>query len=159
MQNIDVDLPGARRAGLPASAGPLLAAGVLIAAAVATGLALRVVPTWRSERSARASVAAVAANERRSGGASDPADRVGDDLSVIEGIGPRLESVLKAAGITTYQKLAETRPGRLETIMREAHTRMANPSTWPEQAALAADGRWQELRDLQRDLKSGKRVH
>jgi hypothetical protein len=51
------------------------------------------------------------------------------------------------------------RPGRLETIMREAHTRMANPSTWPQQAALAAEGRWQELRDLQRDLKSGKRVH
>ncbi len=79
----------------------------------------------------------------------------GDDLKVIEGIGPRIEEVLQAAGVTTYAGLAELRPGRLQTIMREAGKRMAKPDTWPEQARLAAAGEWQALKDLQDSLKRG----
>ena len=113
--------------------------------------------------SAQWELAEVAAREAASSGAdvdgtgADTAGE-GDDLKVIEGIGPRIEEVLKAAGITTYAKLAETRPGRLETVMKEAGTRLANPETWPEQAALAAAGDWEGLRELQGELKGGRRV-
>ncbi len=79
----------------------------------------------------------------------------GDDLKVIEGIGPRIEEVLKAAGVTNYSALAELRPNRLQTIMREAGKRMAKPDTWPEQARLAAEGEWQALKELQDSLKRG----
>ncbi|MBA3435215.1 MAG: hypothetical protein H0U11_01855 [Chloroflexi bacterium] len=89
-----------------------------------------------------------------SGGAEDMSPD-GDDLKVIEGIGPRIEEVLKAAGVTNYAALAELRPGRLQTIMREAGKRMAKPDTWPEQARLAADGEWQALKELQDSLKRG----
>ncbi len=84
-----------------------------------------------------------------------PPEGDGDDLKVIEGIGPRIEEVLKAAGVTNYAALAELRPGRLQTIMREAGKRMAKPDTWPEQARLAADGEWQALKELQDSLKRG----
>ena len=152
---MDFDVPGAERRRLPAYA-PLLALGVALAAVISAFFAVRAFTGWRSERAAAGSLAAIAENKRRTAGATPSAD--GDDLTVVEGIGPRLESALKTAGITTYRQLADSRPGRLETIMREAHVRMANPSTWPEQATLAADGRWQELQELQQRLKSGKRM-
>jgi predicted flap endonuclease-1-like 5' DNA nuclease len=84
-----------------------------------------------------------------------PPEGDGDDLKVIEGIGPRIEEVLQAAGVTTYAGLADLRPGRVQTIMREAGKRMAKPDTWPEQARLAAAGEWQALKDLQDSLKRG----
>lgn len=86
---------------------------------------------------------------------ADEVSPSGDDLKVIEGIGPRIEEVLQAAGVKTYAGLAELRPGRLQTIMREAGKRMAKPDTWPEQARLAADGEWQALKELQDSLKRG----
>lgn len=90
-----------------------------------------------------------------SGAESMPPEGGGDDLKIIEGIGPRIEEVLKAAGVTNYAALADLRPGRLQTIMREAGKRMAKPDTWPEQARLAADGEWQALKELQDSLKRG----
>ncbi len=97
-----------------------------------------------------------AADRAASGGAAgSPPEGDVDDLKVIEGIGPRMEEVLKAAGVTRYAALADLRPGRLQTIMREAGTRMARPDTWPEQARLAADGEWQALKELQDSLKRG----
>ena len=80
----------------------------------------------------------------------------GDDLKVIEGIGPRYASVLKAAGIQTFRDLADLRPDRIETILREAGGRTADPGTWPAQARLAADGEWQELIEMQSLLKAGR---
>ncbi len=86
---------------------------------------------------------------------ADEVSPSGDDLKVIEGIGPRIEEVLQAAGVRTYAGLAELRPGRLQTIMREAGKRMAKPDTWPEQARLAAAGEWVALKDLQDSVKRG----
>jgi predicted flap endonuclease-1-like 5' DNA nuclease len=62
-----------------------------------------------------------------------------DDLKRIDGIGPRISSVLQAAGIRTFAQLAEADIAQLKDILREAGVR-ANPSTWPEQASLAAAG-------------------
>jgi hypothetical protein len=36
--------------------------------------------------------------------------------------------------------------------------RLADPTTWPEQAALAAQGEWEALAQLQDELKGGRRA-
>jgi hypothetical protein len=81
-----------------------------------------------------------------------------DDLQRIEGIGPKISGLLQAAGIMTFSRLATADVGRLEQIVRDAGITIADPSTWPEQAGLAAAGRWSELEVLQEELKGGRRV-
>ena len=79
-----------------------------------------------------------------------------DDLAVLEGIGPKISSLLREAGITTYRQLAETDVSRLEEILRAAGLRLANPGTWPEQARLLAEGKMQEFQDFIGQLKGGR---
>lgn len=81
-----------------------------------------------------------------------------DDLTRIEGIGPKISSLLQNAGITTFSQLAATETSRLEEILQEAKLSLANPDTWPEQAKLAAAGEWDTLETLQDELKGGRRV-
>lgn len=81
-----------------------------------------------------------------------------DDLTRIEGIGPKISEVLQAAGITGYAQLALTDVDRLKQILAEAGIRIADPGTWPEQARLAAAGDWEGLKGLQGGLKAGRRV-
>lgn len=84
-----------------------------------------------------------------------------DDLKRIEGIGPKLSSVLQEAGVTTFAQLAEMEVGRIEQILEEADPRLlrlADPSSWPEQAALAAAGEWDAMEALQNQLKRGRRA-
>lgn len=81
-----------------------------------------------------------------------------DDLKKIEGIGPKIAGILNAAGIATFAQLASTDVATLEKIVREdAGIRIAHPETWPEQAQLAADGRFDELEALQDALSGGRR--
>ena len=80
-----------------------------------------------------------------------------DDLEVIEGIGPKIAGVLKEAGITTFAELGASDASRLSEILHDANLRLADPTTWPEQAQLAADGKWDELKELQDSLKGGRR--
>jgi predicted flap endonuclease-1-like 5' DNA nuclease len=84
-----------------------------------------------------------------------------DELKRIEGIGPRISGVLQAAGITTFRQLANTGTGQIREILEAADPnllRLADPTTWPEQAALAAEGDWQALEVLQDELKGGRRA-
>lgn len=81
----------------------------------------------------------------------------GDDLSIVEGIGPKINSVLHEAGIRTFAQLAEATPERLGEVLREAGLRLANPETWSEQARLAAEGEWSKLDTFQRKLKGGRK--
>ncbi len=90
-----------------------------------------------------------------------PAEESADDLKRIEGIGPKISSVLQAAGIATFAQLADTDVDRLGQILSEANPnllRLASPATWPEQAKLAADGQWEALEKLQNELKGGRRT-
>lgn len=82
-----------------------------------------------------------------------------DDLKVIEGIGPKIESVLHAAGITTFSQVAQTSAADLTRIVKEeGGVRLAFPDSWPEQAELAANQEWGKLESLQDTLKGGRRV-
>ncbi|HET89395.1 MAG TPA: DUF4332 domain-containing protein [Chloroflexi bacterium] len=81
-----------------------------------------------------------------------------DDLKRIEGIGPKISDLLQGNGIATFAHLAETDVARLKQIVRGAGIRAADPTTWPEQAALAAAAKWEELGALQDQLKGGRRV-
>ena len=81
-----------------------------------------------------------------------------DDLKRIEGIGPSISALLREQGISTFRQLADTPVSRLDAILTEANLRrIANPDTWPEQAGLAAEGRWDELEQFQGTLKAGRR--
>ncbi len=81
-----------------------------------------------------------------------------DDLTRIEGIGPKVAGLLADAGITTYAQLAKTEVDALREILRDAGLPFMNPATWPEQAALAAQEAWAELTSLQTDLSGGQRA-
>ena len=84
---------------------------------------------------------------------------VADDLTRIEGIGPKISGLLQGAGVSTFQQLAGTGVDRLERILADANLAgLANPSTWPEQARLAAEGEWERLETLQEELKGGRRA-
>lgn len=82
----------------------------------------------------------------------------GDDLKKIEGIGPKIAELLVDAGIISFKDLSGTSVESLSNILSEAGSRYAahNPTTWPEQAALAAADKWDELKELQDKLNGGR---
>ena len=82
-----------------------------------------------------------------------------DDLTIIEGIGPKIASLLQAAGIATFSQLAGADLSRLVKILQDAGLQhLADPATWPEQAKLATEGKWEELKVLTDSLKGGRRA-
>lgn len=81
-----------------------------------------------------------------------------DDLTKIEGIGPKISATMHAAGLKTYTQMADTSVERLEEILKDAQIRLGNPSTWPEQAGLAAKDSWDALEKLQDELQGGRRA-
>lgn len=87
--------------------------------------------------------------------AAPPAE---DDLTLIEGIGPKIAELLNDAGIRSWNELAHTDPGLLRELLNNAGDafRMHTPYTWPLQARLAAAGRWDELNEYQKELRGGR---
>lgn len=81
------------------------------------------------------------------------------DLEKIEGIGPKIAGLLIAEGIYDLSDLAGASVERIKTILKAAGARYAtaDPSTWPEQAALGARGDWAGMEALQKSLKAGRR--
>ncbi|MCB9285293.1 MAG: DUF1049 domain-containing protein [Lewinellaceae bacterium] len=79
-------------------------------------------------------------------------------LQVVEGIGPKIEALLNEAGIQTVQDLAGTEVERLQEILAAAgeRFRLHDPGTWPEQARLAAEGEWEQLKSFKEYLDGGK---
>jgi len=94
------------------------------------------------------------------GTSAGPAAPEGDDLKVIEGIGPKIEALLKAAGITTWAALADSHADRLQEILDTGgdRFRIADPTSWPDQASLAAEGRWKDLDEYQDILLGGRQA-
>jgi large subunit ribosomal protein L21 len=78
-----------------------------------------------------------------------------DDLKKVEGIGPKIASTLVEAGITTFADLAKTKPEAIAEIISGVRGNHVT-DTWPAQAKLAAEGKWDELKKWQDELDGGK---
>jgi predicted flap endonuclease-1-like 5' DNA nuclease len=80
-----------------------------------------------------------------------------NDLTIVEGIGPKINELFHNAGIKTFAQLAAATVPQMRKILDEGGSRfrIANPSTWAQQAALAADNNWSELKKLQDKLSAG----
>jgi hypothetical protein len=81
-----------------------------------------------------------------------------DDLTKIEGIGPKVAKVLNEAGITTFEGLAHANIADVQQKLKDAGLQMMNPEGWIDQAKLAAKGDWTALEKLQSELKGGRRI-
>lgn len=81
-----------------------------------------------------------------------------DDLTKIEGVGPKGAEVLAEAGITTFAQLAASKAEDIKDILdkSEGNFNAQDPTSWPEQAQLAADGKWDEFKELQDKLNAGR---
>ncbi|EIJ32976.1 hypothetical protein Thini_0318 [Thiothrix nivea DSM 5205] len=77
-----------------------------------------------------------------------------DDLQKLKGIGPTFASILHRAGIHTYQQVAETSPQKLQAllIVEDEQFSQHDTSSWPQQAALAAQEEWDKLKEYQDTL-------
>ena len=83
----------------------------------------------------------------------------GDDLKVIEGIGPKIAGIMNEAGISTFAQMAQKTGEELRKILDDGGIgAIADPTTWPEQAALAAEGKMESLKELQDKLQGGRKV-
>jgi large subunit ribosomal protein L17 len=111
-----------------------------------------------SKRTRRGSktVAAVASPKVET--AKEVVAQAGDDLTKIEGIGPKMAGVFTEAGLATFKALSEKTAEELKAILDAAEGNFAahDPGTWPEQAKMAAEGRWDELKVWQDELDGGK---
>jgi large subunit ribosomal protein L21 len=88
------------------------------------------------------------------------ASKKGDDMKLIEGVGPKAAEALVAAGIDTFAKLAKTKAAAVKEILEASESKLSHldPTTWAQQAQLAADGKMDELKKLQDELNGGKAV-
>jgi len=82
-----------------------------------------------------------------------------DKLQMVEGIGPKIAELLNNDGITTFAQLSETKVDHIASILKAAGSRyaLANPGTWPEQAALLANGELEAFEKLTDELDGGVR--
>ena len=78
-----------------------------------------------------------------------------DDLKKVEGIGPKIAATLTEAGIATFADLAKATPEKISEIIAEVRGNHVT-DTWPAQAKLAAEGKWDELKKWQDELDGGK---
>ena len=88
------------------------------------------------------------------------ASKKGDDLTIVEGIGPKAAEALIAGGIDTFAKLASTAAADVKVVLDASTNKVQHldPTTWAQQAQLAADGKMDELKTLQDALNGGKAV-
>ncbi len=80
-----------------------------------------------------------------------------NDLTIIEGVGPKINALFNDAGLKTFIQVSGTTVKQMRTILDNggARFRIANPSTWAKQAKLAANNKWDQLKKLQDELSGG----
>jgi len=85
---------------------------------------------------------------------------IGDKLTKIEGIGPKIAEILNNSGINSFANLAKTKPSKISEILIKnggnSYKRF-NPETWPQQSKLATENKWDKLKKLQEKLKGGRK--
>lgn len=81
---------------------------------------------------------------------------ISDDLTKIEGIGPKIAELLNKKGMYTFADLSGSKVGDLRDMLAAGGLSQHDPSTWKKQATLAKNGKWEELKTLQDELKGGR---
>lgn len=78
-----------------------------------------------------------------------------DDFTRFNGIGPKVDVLLKNNAIDTYQQFAKTDAAKLTTILQKGGVtvRYNDPMSWIKQAKFAAKADWDGLKKLQTKLK------
>ncbi len=97
------------------------------------------------------------ASEKKTANVNDKRKTI-DDLTRIEGIGPKVCALLVEHGITQYSQLARVPVDTIRDAL-SGHGRsfaMIDPQSWPVQAALAATGQWDALQSMQKHLNGGR---
>jgi len=85
-------------------------------------------------------------------------EKPADDLTKLEGIGPKVSKLLNEAGITTFADLAAANDAEVDKVLDAAGLQMMDSAGWIEQAKLAAKGDMEGLAKLQDELKGGRRA-
>ena len=80
-----------------------------------------------------------------------------DDLTKLEGIGPKVAKVLNGIGIVSFADLAGAEAAKVQETLNAAGMQYMSPEGWIEQAKLAAAGDTEGLAKLQDELKGGRR--
>ena len=80
-----------------------------------------------------------------------------DDLTIIEGIGPKTDELFRSHGVTGFVQVALLGVDDMRAILDKGgpHFKFANPVSWAQQALLASENRWAELKALQDELVGG----
>ena len=79
-----------------------------------------------------------------------------DDLTKIEGIGPKISETLIKAGIKTFKDLSEQKTSKIDEIISDIRGNH-DSTTWPEQARMAYKEEWNKLKKWQDELAGGKK--
>jgi hypothetical protein len=81
-----------------------------------------------------------------------------DDLKVVEGIGPKIEGMLKDAGIKTWKSLSEATVADCQKVLDGGGKRyqVHDPASWPMQCKMAYEGKWKQLLKWQDEHNHGK---
>ena len=104
-----------------------------------------------------AKAAKISKEKKNSAKSAEPA-ATSDDLTKIEGIGKKIAALLVAENIVTFKDLSKVSVKKLKGILEVAGSKfqLHDPASWPNQAKLAAAGKWEELEALQKELIGGK---
>lgn len=143
--------PAAKVADVPAAAAPVRAPAPVKAAAPAK-------PKPKAPAKAKAKPKAkAAAIDLKAARAAGFKLKNADDLTVIEGIGPKINDLFKNAGLKTFAQVSTASVSKMRGILDKggARFRIANPSTWAKQAKLASNNKWSDLKKLQDELSGG----
>ena len=81
-----------------------------------------------------------------------------DDLTVVEGIGPKIKELFHTHDVKTWEALSQCSVEKCQEVLNSGGERykIHKPGTWPKQALLASQGKWKELLDWQDKLDGGK---
>ncbi|WP_452220100.1 hypothetical protein [Lacinutrix salivirga] len=81
-----------------------------------------------------------------------------DDLTIVEGIGPKIQELFHNHDVKTWKALSECSQDKCQKVLDSGGERFKihKPGTWPEQAKMAYEGEWQKLKDWQDALDGGK---
>lgn len=81
-----------------------------------------------------------------------------NDLTVVEGIGPKIQELFHNHNVNTWRGLSECSVDKCQSVLDSGGDRFKihNPGSWPAQAKMAAEGRWADLLKWQDELDGGK---